>query len=106
MSAHNIFRHALTAGIHFPQSELRDRETLISGSAKPFQSLSVVLRHNLAVLVQGTEKILRKGTALFSVFMKMRQMLGSEVAGSVMRSGSIINRSGDGGFRNRLHHEP
>jgi hypothetical protein len=76
VSAHNIFRYALTESTHPTESELRNRETLIRRPAKPFYGLSMVLRHNLTELVQCAENVLRQGAALVGVSMKTRQMLG------------------------------
>jgi len=81
----------MAKGIHPTESELRDGETLISGAAKPLHGLAVVLRHSLAELVQSTQNVLRKGAALVSVLMKARQVPGSRVPGSAMRSINIVD---------------
>jgi hypothetical protein len=76
VGAHNIFRYALTERTHPTESELGNRETLIRRPAKPFHSLSMVLRHNLTELVQCTENVPRHGAAWVGVSMNTRQMLG------------------------------
>ena len=89
--ADNIPRYTVAKGIHPTESELRDGETLIGGAAEPLHGLAVVLRHNLAELVQGTENVLRKRAALISVFMKSLQVPGGRVPGSAMRSINIVD---------------
>jgi hypothetical protein len=81
--ADNILRYTLARGIHLTENELRDGKTLVRGAAKPPHSLSVVLRHNFAELVEGTENVLRKGAALLSVLMKTWQVLDGRRPGSV-----------------------
>jgi hypothetical protein len=100
--ADNILWYTAAKGIHPTESGLRNGETLISGAAKPLRGLAVVLRHNLAELVQSTQNVLRKGAALVGVLMKTRKVLGGRVSGSAMRSIKIVDWfSSDGSGKGR-----
>ena len=58
-----VLRHAQSALIHRPESELRRREALVSGPPIPLHCLRIVLR-TAASIVQAAEPILRGGVAL------------------------------------------